>query len=192
MVPIACRASMRWGNFCWTWSLVNHLPRWRSWPILTIRYSYILYWKVFLICVSMIWSVVACSMQFWLSSVGVICSVMSGVSNNYGKYGRRQSTLNTRCRPRNDGTLSSKALSSMTLVMVCGPYWSGWSLRWGPTKRSFYKCSQTLSPPWNLCNTRCWSWHCLYLELALSNRSWTCWRMCWMCSMKLLSLSSSG
>ena len=65
------------------------------------------------------------------------------------------------------------------------------NLRWGPTRRSFWKCSQTLSPTSNLCGTWCWSCCFLYLALALSNMSWTCERMCWMRSMKLLSLSAS-
>ena len=118
MVPIACRASMRWGNFCWTWSLVNHLPWWRSWPSLTTRYSWILCLRVFLTCMSMTWLVVVCSMQFRLSSVGVSCSAILYVSNNGGKYGWRCSTLNTGCKPRNGKMLSSK--SPTTLVMVYG------------------------------------------------------------------------
>jgi hypothetical protein len=66
----------------------------------------------------MIRSVVACSMQSGFNSVGVSCSAMSDVSSNGGKYGRRRSTLNTGCRPRNGGMLSSNALSPTTLVMV--------------------------------------------------------------------------
>jgi len=50
---------------------------------------------------------------------------MSNVSNNSGKYGQRQSTLNTGFRIRNGGMLSSKDLSPTTLVMVYGPYQSG-------------------------------------------------------------------
>jgi hypothetical protein len=50
----------------------------------------------------------ACSMQSGFNSVGVSCSTMSDVSSNGGKYGRRQSTLNTGCKPRNGGMLSSK------------------------------------------------------------------------------------
>lgn len=42
--------------------LVNHLPWWRSWLALTTLYTWIFCWRVFLICVSMIRSVVACSM----------------------------------------------------------------------------------------------------------------------------------
>jgi hypothetical protein len=41
---------------------------------------------------------------------------ISDVSNNGGKYGRRRSTLNTGCRTRKGGILSSKALSPTTLV----------------------------------------------------------------------------
>ncbi len=173
MVPIGLSSSMRWGNFCWTWSLVSHLPWWRSWSALTTRYSCILCCRVLLICVSMIWSVVACSIRSELSFVGVSCSAMSDVSNNGGKYGRRRSTLNTGCKLRNGGMLSSKALSPTALVMVYDSYRSGRSLRQGPTRRSC-KCRQTLSPTWNLCGTRCWSWRCLYLALDLSNISWTC------------------
>jgi len=40
-------------------------------------------------------------MQFGFNSVGVGCSAISDVSSNGGKYGRRRSTLNTGCRPRN-------------------------------------------------------------------------------------------
>ena len=53
--PHCVECSMRWGNFCWTWSLVSHLPWWRSWPALTTRYSGILCFRVCFICVSMIW-----------------------------------------------------------------------------------------------------------------------------------------
>ena len=140
---------------------------------------------------SMVWSVVACSMQSGFNYVAVSCSAMSNVFSNGGKYGWRQSTLNTGCRPRKGGMLSSNTLSPTTLVMVYGPYQSGWSLWWGPAGRSFYKCSQTLSPTWNLCNTRCSSWRWLYLSLALYNISWSSWKMCWMHSMKLLALSTS-
>jgi len=42
--------------------------------------------------------------------------------------------------------LSSKEFSPTTLVMVYGPHRSGRSLRWGVVRRSFCKCSQTLSP----------------------------------------------
>lgn len=59
---------------------------------------------------------------------------MSDVSNNGGKYGWRQSTLNTRCKPRNNEMLSSKELSPMALVMVYGPYQSGCFLWWGSNK----------------------------------------------------------
>ena len=77
---------------------------------------------------------------------------MSNVSNNGGKYGQRQSTLNIGCRPRNSGMLSWKELSPTALVMLYGPYQGGKILQWGPARRSFYKCSQTLSPTWNLCS----------------------------------------
>jgi hypothetical protein len=50
--------------------------------------------------------------------MGVSCSAISEVSNNDGKYGLRGSTLNTGCRPRNGGLLSSKALLPTTLVIV--------------------------------------------------------------------------
>jgi hypothetical protein len=50
--------------------------------------------------------------------VGVSCSAISKVSNNGGKYGRRRSTLNTGCRPRKGGVLSSKALLPTALVIV--------------------------------------------------------------------------
>ena len=72
---------------------------------LETRYSWICHWRVFLIYVSMIQSVVACSMQSRSKYVGVICFAMYDVSSNCGKYGRRQSTLNTRCMPRNGGML---------------------------------------------------------------------------------------
>jgi hypothetical protein len=39
-------------------------------------------------------------MQSGLRFVGVNYSVISEVSNNGGKYGRRRATLKTRCRPR--------------------------------------------------------------------------------------------
>jgi len=136
----------------------------------------------------MIWSVVAYSMHFGFNSISVRCSAISIVSSNGGKYGWRCFTLNTRCRTRNGVNLSSKELSPTTLVMVYDPYQSGRSLRWGPTRHSLCKCSQTLSPTWNLCNTWYWSWHCLYLALDLSNISWTYWQMCRMCLMKLLAL----
>ena len=155
MFPIALSSSMRWGNFCWTWSLVSHFPWWRSCPALTTRYSCIFCWQVFLIYVSIIQSVVACSMQSGFNSVGVSCSSMPDVSSRGGKYGRRRSTLNTGCRPRNGGIMSLKALSLTSLVMVYGPYQSGWSLRWGLARRSFCKCSHTLSPTWKLCCTQC-------------------------------------
>jgi len=50
--------------------------------------------------------------------VGVSYFIMSNVSSNGGKYGQRQSTLNTRCRPRNGGNLGSNALSPIALLMV--------------------------------------------------------------------------
>jgi hypothetical protein len=53
-----------------------------------------------------------------LISIGVNCSAISEVSNNGGKYGRRRATMNTGCRPRKGGMLSSKELSPTTLVMV--------------------------------------------------------------------------
>jgi hypothetical protein len=49
------------------------------------RYSWIFFWWVFLICVSIIRSIVACSMQFGFNSVGVSCSSMSDVSSRDGK-----------------------------------------------------------------------------------------------------------
>jgi len=191
MAPIALSSSRRWGNFCWTWSLVSHLPWWRSWPALTTRYSWIFYWRVCLICVSMIQLVVACSIQSGFKSVGVSCSAMSDVSSNGGKYGRRQSTLNTGCRPRNGGMMSSNELSPIALVMVYEPYRSGLSFRQAPVRCSFCKCNQTLSPTWNLCGTRCWSCRYLYLAFDFPRMSWTCWKICWMCSMKLVALSVS-
>jgi hypothetical protein len=60
-------------------------------------------------------------MQSGLSSVGVICSVISEVSNNGGKYGQRISTLNTGFKPRKGGMLSLKALSPIALLMVYNP-----------------------------------------------------------------------
>ena len=66
----------------------------------------------------MIRSVVACSMQSGFNSVGVSCSAMSDVSSNGGKYGQRQSTLNTGFRPRNGEMMSSNELSPTALVMV--------------------------------------------------------------------------
>ena len=45
-------------------------------------------------------SMVACSTQLGLSFVGVNWFATSDVSNCCGKYGKRRSTLNTRCRPR--------------------------------------------------------------------------------------------
>ena len=47
-------------------------------------------------CDSIMWSMVACSMQSGLSSVSVKLSSTFDVSNNGGKYGQRRSTLNTR------------------------------------------------------------------------------------------------
>lgn len=51
-------------------------------------------------------SVVACSMYSWFNFVGVSCSIMSDVSSNGGKYGRRRSTSNTGNGPRNGVILS--------------------------------------------------------------------------------------
>ena len=127
-------------------------------------------------------------MQSWLRSVGVNCSVISEVSNNGGKYGRRRATLKTGCKPRKGGMLSTKALSPTTLVMVYGPYRSGRSFWWVPIRHSFYKYNQTLSPTWNLCGTQCWSWRCLYLALDFCKISWTCWWMCWIRSMNRVDL----
>lgn len=56
---------------------------------------------------------------------------------------------------------------------------------------SFYKCNQTLSPTWYWCGTWCWSWHCLYLTLAFSRMSWTCWWRCWTHSTNLVALLAS-
>jgi hypothetical protein len=53
-----------------------------------------------------------------LSFVGVICSVISEVSNNGGKCGRRRPTLNTGCRERKGGVLSSKSFLHTALVIV--------------------------------------------------------------------------
>jgi hypothetical protein len=50
----------------------------------------------------------AFSMQSGLIYVGVSCSAISEVFNNGGKYGRRRSTLSTRCMPRKGGVFSSK------------------------------------------------------------------------------------
>lgn len=50
-------------------------------------------------------------MQSRFNSIGVSCSVISDASNNGGKYGLRWFPLNTRCRPRNGGILSSKSFS---------------------------------------------------------------------------------
>jgi hypothetical protein len=60
-------------------------------------------------------------MQSRLRSVGVSCSVISEVSNNGGKYGRRRSTLNNGCKPRKGGVLSSKALLVSNLKLVWYP-----------------------------------------------------------------------
>jgi hypothetical protein len=51
--------------------------------------------------------------------------------------------------------ISSKEFSPTALVRVYDPYRSGRSLRWGPARHSFCKCSHTLSPTWKLCGTRC-------------------------------------
>ena len=53
-----------------------------------------------------------------------------------------------------------------------GLLWSGCSLRWGLERRSFCKCNQNVLTTWNLCGTRCLSWHYLYLALDFSNMSW--------------------
>jgi len=50
--------------------------------------------------------------------MGVSCFAMLDVFSNGGKYGRRWSTLNIGCRPRNGGMLSSNELSPIALVMV--------------------------------------------------------------------------
>jgi hypothetical protein len=57
-------------------------------------------------------------MQSGLRFVGVSCLKILKVSNNGGKYGRRRSTLNTGCRPRKGGVLSSKSLLPTALVIV--------------------------------------------------------------------------
>ena len=72
-------------TFFWTWSLVSHFPWWRSWLALTTRYSWIFYWRVFLIYVSIIRSVVACSMQSGFNSVLVSCFDTFDVSSRGGK-----------------------------------------------------------------------------------------------------------
>lgn len=59
-------------------------------------------------------------MQSGLSSVGVNCLEMSYVSSDGGKYGRRQTPLNTRCKPRNGGMFNLKLLSLIVFVMVSG------------------------------------------------------------------------
>ena len=74
---------------------------------LTIQYSYILCWRLFLIFVSMILSVFDLSLQLGLSFVGVICSATLDVSNNGGNYGHSRYTMNTRCRKRNIGMFLS-------------------------------------------------------------------------------------
>jgi hypothetical protein len=56
-----------------------------------------------------------------LRSIGFICSSISEVSNNGGKYGRRISTLNIGCKPRKGGMLRSKTLSPTDLVLVYNP-----------------------------------------------------------------------
>ena len=61
-------------------------------------------------------------MQSGFNFVGVTCSAMSEVSSRGGKQGRRRSTLNTGCRPRNGGIMSLKALFPTALVMVYDPY----------------------------------------------------------------------
>lgn len=63
----------------------------------------------------MIRSIATFSMQFGFNCVGVSCSTMSDVSSNGGKYGRRQSTLNTRCRPRNGGNAELEFIVSHSL-----------------------------------------------------------------------------
>ena len=63
----------------------------------------------------------ACSIESRFDFVGVSCSAMSDVSSRGGKYGRRRSTLNTGCIPRNGGIPSFKELSLVALVIVYGP-----------------------------------------------------------------------
>lgn len=191
MVPIVYKASMKWGYFYWTRSLMNHFSSWRSWHALTNRYSWILYWWVLLIYISMTWLVVECSIQSKFTSNLVSCYALSNVSNNGGKYGQSKFTITVGWNPRNNGMMSSKEFSPTSLVMVYGAYHSGKSFKWVLTRWSFCKFSQNFLPTWNLCDTRCWSWHHMYLTLALSNISWTWWMMCWMSSMKLLALSAS-
>ena len=78
-------------------------------------------------------------MQPGFRFVGVSCFAMSDVSNNGGKYGSMQSTLNTGYMPRRCGILSSKTLSPKTLVMLYSPYQSRRNFWLGPTRRSFIK-----------------------------------------------------
>ena len=63
----------------------------------------------------MIRSVASCSMQFGFNSIGVSYSAMLDVSSNGGKYGRRQSASNTRCRPRDGGNAKLKCIVSHNL-----------------------------------------------------------------------------
>jgi len=71
--------------------------------------------------------------------MGVSYSAMSNVSTNGGKYGQRWSTLNTRCKPRNGGMLSSNALSPVALVMVLEPCQSHLIFQWVLISHSFNK-----------------------------------------------------
>ena len=130
-------------------------------------------------------------MQSGLIYVGVNCSATFEVSNSGVTYSRSSSTFNTGCKPRNGGMLNSKAFSLNSSVMVYNPYLSGKRLWWGPVSLSFYKWNQTFSPTRNLCGTRCWSCHCLYLVLDFSRMSWTYWWMWWICSTNLAALSTS-
>lgn len=94
------------------------------------------------------------------------------MSNNRGKYGYNQSTLNTGCKPRNSGMLSSKELSPTTLVnhtRVGEPY-SG-AQRGAPSVdvTKLYRPHGTCMAPDVDHDTTCtWHWLCpIYHELLV-------------------------
>jgi hypothetical protein len=64
-------------------------------------------------------------MQSGLRSVGFNCSVISEVSNNGGKYGRRRAMLKTRCIPRKGGMFVGR----LVVVIDVNPSHGFWTAR---------------------------------------------------------------
>jgi hypothetical protein len=105
-------------------------------------------------------------MQSWLSSIGVNCYVISEVSNNGGKYGRRRSTLNI--EDKEGGNVELKIIVSQSLGDGVRSISEWMNLLMGPCKAFFLQVQPNfvshLKLVWNFDCT----WHWNYLKYPKS------------------------